>query len=130
MQERRLIMFRRLCASLFVAVLAASTVGAQDKSDVWHSFAERLNPGAFVVVTLRDGKTLQGRLVQVAPDTITVLPKTRIAVPPRELRIADIISIDSRKEGMSPGAKVLSSVGAVGAALTVIVVVMLANWRD
>jgi hypothetical protein len=123
-------MVRRICASLLVVVLAASAAGAQDKSDVWHAFAEHLAPGAFVVVTLRDGKSLQGRLVQVAPDAITVLPKTRIAVPARELRFADIMSIDSRKEGMSPGAKVLSGVGAAAGVLTVIVLVMLANWRD
>src|SRR5690349_13701280 len=123
-------MVRRLFTSLLVIILAASTAGAQDKSDVWHSFAEHLAPGTFVVVALRDGKTLQGRLVQVSPDTITVLPKTRIAVPARELRFTDILSIDSRKEGMSPGAKVLTGIGAAAGVFMVIVLVTLASWRD
>jgi hypothetical protein len=45
---------------------------------------------------------------------MTVLPKTRLPVPVRELAFADVQSIETRKEGMSPGAKVLAGVGAAG----------------
>jgi len=117
---------RAVVAVALVLVLFAPSARAQDQ-DLWHSFAEKLPPGAFVVVRLSNGSTVKGHLVQVAPDTITVLPKTRLAVPARALSFSEIDSIDSQKEGMSPGAKVLAGVGTVGAAMLVIIVVALAS---
>jgi hypothetical protein len=103
-------------ALALLVALFAPAVHAQDQ-DLWRSFAEKLPPGAFVVVRLSNGSTVKGHLVQVAPDTITVLAKTRLPVPARALAFADIASIDRQKEGMSPGAKVLAGVGAAGAAV-------------
>jgi hypothetical protein len=100
-----------------VAALGVPSARAQDQSGLWRSFAERLPAGAFVAVHLENGSTVEGRLVQVTPDTVTVLPKTRLPVPARSLAFADIQSIDARKEGMSPGAKVLIGVGSAAAGL-------------
>jgi hypothetical protein len=105
--------------------LVAPAAHAQDQ-DLWRSFAEKLPPGAFVVVHLSNGSTVKGHLVQVTPATITVLPKTRLPVPARALAFADVESIDTTKEGMSPGAKVLAGVGAASAAVVLLVVVALA----
>ena len=96
---------------------------------MWRSFAEQLAPGSFVVVHLRDGKSVQGRLVQVAADGVSVLPKTRLAVPVRNLRFAEIQSIDPRREGMSPGAKVLSGIGVAGGVLVLLVGIALAGTK-
>ena len=108
-----------------VAALFVPSTYAQDQAGLWHSFAERLPAGAFVVVHLENGSTVQGHLVRVTPDTITVLPKTRLPVPARSLPFADIQSIDAPKEGMSPGAKVLIGVGSVGAAMMLLILAML-----
>jgi hypothetical protein len=118
---------RAVIAFALVFALFAPVARAQDQPDLWRSFAEKLPPGALVVVRLSNRSTVKGHLVRVTPDTITVLPKTRIAVPARTLAFADVESIDSQKEGMSPGAKVLTGVGAVGGALVAIAIALLAS---
>src|SRR3954463_9148663 len=91
---------------LLALLLLTSSVTAQQPSDVWHSFAEKLTPGSFIVVNLKDGTSVEAHLIQVTPNIVRVLPKTRRPVPIRDIGFSDIQSIDPRKEGMSPGAKV------------------------
>jgi hypothetical protein len=122
-------MLRNTIVAVLVTLVAVSSARAQDRSDLWHTFAERLAPGSFVVVTMKNGKSVQGTLVQVTPDTMTVLPKVRIAVPARTLAFEDIGSIDVRREGMSPGAKVLLGVGSAAGLLITVVVLALAGSR-
>jgi hypothetical protein len=110
-----------------VAALLVPSAHAQDQAGLWRSFAEKLPPGAFVIVHLANGSTVKGQLVQVTPDAVSVLPKTRLPVPARSLAIADIESMETRKEGMSPGAKVLIGVGSVGAAMLLLFVAAVAS---
>ena len=117
---------RSMVAFALVVALCAPAAHAQDQT-LWRSFAEKLPPGAFVVVHLSNGSTVKGHLVQVTPDTITVLPKTRLSVPARALAFADIESIDRQKEGMSPGAKVLAGIGAAGGVVLLVFVAALAS---
>jgi hypothetical protein len=118
--------FRSIVVVLLVAVCFTSPARAQGQTDLWRAFAEKLPPGAFVVVRLTNGSTVKGHLVGVMPEMISVLPKTRLQVPVRALAFADIESIDTQKEGMSPGAKVLAGAGAAGGVLLAIVVAVLA----
>jgi hypothetical protein len=104
---------RSLVALALVFAFVVSPARAQDQN-LWRSFAQKLPPGAFVVVRLSNGSTLKGHLVQVTSDTITVLPKTRLPVPARALAFVDVESIVNPKEGLSPGAKVLATAGAAG----------------
>ena len=114
---------------VLVVVLGAPAAQAQDSTGAWHAFAEKLPAGAFITVHLINGDAVKGHFVRVTPDTITVLPKKRLAVPARDLAFADIHSIEIRSEGMSPGAKVLATAGAVGGVMLIIVVSMLASGR-
>jgi hypothetical protein len=118
---------RSAIALLLVTALCVPAARAQGQPDLWHSFAEKLPPGALVVVRLSNGSTVQGQLVQVTMESMTILPKKRLPVPARALAFADVESMESRKEGMSPGAKVLAGVGAVGGALLLVVVAVLAS---
>ena len=118
---------RSIVVVLLVAVFFASPARAQGQTDLWRTFAEKLPPGAFVVVRLTSGSTVKGHLVEVMPEMITVLPKTRLQVPVRVLAFADIEWIDRQKEGMSPGAKVLAGAGAAGGILVAVVFAMLAS---
>jgi hypothetical protein len=118
---------RSALAFVLVVVFFVPAARGQSQTDLWHSFAERLPPGARVVVRLANGSTVQGQVVQIAPDTMTVLPKTRLPVPVRELAFADVQSIETRKEGMSPGAKVLAGVGAAGGVVLLVLVAALAS---
>jgi small nuclear ribonucleoprotein (snRNP)-like protein len=119
--------FRSIVVVLLVGVFLASPARAQGQTDLWRAFAEKLPPGAFVVVRLTNGSTVKGHLVEVMPEMITVLPKTRLQVPVRVLAFADIEWIDRQKEGMSPGAKVLAGAGAAGGILMAVVFAMLAS---
>src|SRR5262249_53381948 len=105
---------------LLVAMMLAPVARAQDQQ-LWHSYAERLAPGAFVVVQLKNGRSLRGHSFQVTADAITVLAKKRLPEPARVLALADVESIDARREGMSPGAKVLIGAGSTVAGLLILV---------
>jgi hypothetical protein len=58
---------------------------------------------------------------------MTVLPKKRLPEPVRELEFADVQSIETRKEGMSPGAKVLAGAGAAAGVVVLLAVAALAS---
>ena len=120
---------RSAIVSFLVFLFIVPAAHAQDRPDLWHDFADKLAPGSLVVVNLKNGTHVEGRVVQVAPETMTVLPKTRIAVPARMLAFADVDSIDARKEGMSPGAKVLIGVASAAGVVFLGVVVALAGAK-
>ena len=113
-------------AFVLVVVLTAPLAMAaplQEPPSVWQAFAERLESGAFVEVHLKDGKKVKGHFIQSSDDIFRMKPKTRVAVPIRDLQYRDIESIDRKHEGFwSPGMKVLVGAGiAVGAAVIVLV---------
>jgi len=108
-------------AIVFVLLFVVPAAHAQEPPDLWRTFAARLAPGSFVVVNLKNGRHLEGRIVQVTSDTVTVLPKTRIAVPARTLAFTDVESIDARGEGLSPGAKVLIGIASAGGFVLLVV---------
>ena len=114
---------------LLVVLLLTPSVRAQERPDTWHSFAEKLAPGTFVVVHLKDGTNVEGLLIQVADDSLRVLPKTRLPVPVRNLGFSNVQSIDPRKEDMSPGAKVLLGVGIAGGIIALIAAAALSGLK-
>lgn len=116
---------RSVVTFALVFALVAPLARAQDQSGLWRSFAEKLPPGTFVVVQLSNGRSVQGRLVHVSADAITVLPKKRLREPARVIAFADLESIDARDEGMSPGAKVLIGVGSASAVILVVFALLL-----
>jgi len=104
---------------LMLASTLSASLRAQDPSDTWRVFAAQLPAGSFVVVHLDDGSSVEGTFIRSTATTLKVLPKRRMAVPLREIGYDRVVSIEPRKEGMSPGAKVLIGVGtAAGVVLT------------
>lgn len=97
----------------------------QSPSDEWHTFVERLPPGTPVTVHLKSGERVEGHLVEVTPDTLHLNPTTRIAVPVRVFAFDAIQSIERKKEGMSPGAKVAIWTAIITGALIGVVVALL-----
>jgi hypothetical protein len=108
---------KSLVIHLLVLLIAAPPAVAgqrRESPEVWRTFAERLDAGAFVMVRLHDGTTMKGHVIDVAGDALRFKPKTRIPVAIRDLPFADIESIERQKPGLSPGSKVLIGIG-VGA---------------
>ena len=102
-----------VCVTLMA--LLAAPVGAQDRAaetKAWQSLAATLQPGTFIEIRMKDGTHFKGTLVQRLDDGVVVKPRTRVAVPAREIAIADVESMAPAKQGMSPGKKVLLGIGA------------------
>jgi hypothetical protein len=111
-------------------LMCAPATWAQDRSDDWRTFAEKLPPGTLVKVNLNTGRSIEGRLIQVTPSDLRILPKTRMPVPAQDIAFNAVQSIDSPKEGRSPGAKVLIGVAIVAAGIGVAALVTLLTFRD
>jgi hypothetical protein len=101
-----------LCLTLMA--LLAAPVHAQDRAaetKAWQSLAATLQPGTFIEIRMRDGTHFKGTFVQRRGDGMVVKPRTRVAVPAREIAIADVESIAPARQGMSPAKKVLLGLG-------------------
>jgi hypothetical protein len=108
---------QKLVSVILIVFFAFAPLGAQAPANdvnVWRALAEKLEPGTFVVVTLRDGKRVRGHFIQLSGESLRIKPKTRISVPPRDLALADIDLVQRQKEGWSSGRKVATGV-AIGA---------------
>ena len=104
-----------LIGLLIVALTAPLVMASQrEPAEVWRSFAEKLEAGAFVRVRLIDHRQVKGHVVMVDGDILRLKPKTRVPVPIRDLQFADIESIDRQQEGWSPGKKILVGAGIGG----------------
>ena len=116
---------------LLVGLLAGPTAHAQpqDSAAMWRTFAQQLPVGALVRVRTRDGRNLEGHLVQATGDAMRLNLKTRMPVPIREIAFADVDTIDRRQEGWSPGAKVFLGIG-IGAGAALIVFLALLSHLD
>ena len=116
-------MFKNIIVFALIGVIVVpAAIGKQtsESPELWKAFAQRLEPGAFISVRLKDGHKVKGHFVIVDDRSVHVRPKKRIPVPVREFPFTDIASIDRQKEGWSPGSKVLAGVGiGVGTALLI-----------
>ena len=94
-----------------IVFLAAHSVAAQTPSDVWKSFAERVDVGTELNVRLNDGRRFRATLVGVRDNAMLVQPKTRIPVPIQAVPYEDVIQIERTRRGIGAGKAV-----AIGAA--------------
>lgn len=125
-------MTRSLLAGALCALLAGPA-SAQHVSneEMWRTFAAQLGPNAFVKVRLANGQSLRGHVIRAGDASVSINPKTRIAVPLRRLDYADIVSIERQKEPKwNPAAKVLMGVGVAVGTLYLIAIAALASGYD
>lgn len=106
-------MMRSIVAATLIVLLAIPARAEQARSaDAWRTFAEKLEPNAFVKIKLADGKSLRGHVVHSDSEAIQLNPKTRVAVPLRDVSYSEIVSIERQKEPKwNPASKVLLGVG-------------------
>ena len=125
--------FRTLISAVLVLLLAAPPLIAQDSSsqtDVWRAFAEKLDPGTFVAVTLKNGKRVRGHFIQLSGDSLRMKPKTRVSVPPQDLALSDVELMQRQKEGWSSGTKVVTGVGIGVGVMFIAIAIMFASGYD
>jgi hypothetical protein len=98
---------RRVIGLLIVCTLMAPASGfAQtvNDADTWRSFVENVPVGSELDVRLRSGQRFRATIVRTTPDTVMVLPKTRVPVPVQPIAYDEIASLERHEErGMSGG---------------------------
>jgi hypothetical protein len=108
----------RNLAALLIAVLASQAYRAAPQSPepapaTVGAFVHGLAPGTHVSLKLTNGTKVQGILIAVDADAVSVKPKTRIPEPVRRVRLADIDDADLRERSLS--GKTVALGAAVGA---------------
>ena len=124
---------KKALVAVMLCALMAAPLGAQQGSDdeVWRAFAARLEPNAFVKIRLANGETLRGHVVQADAAALRVNPKTRIAIPLRQLPYTEIRSIERQHEARwNPASKVLLGVGIGLGVLYAFAIAALASGYD
>ena len=97
---------RLVACSLVIALGLATTPRAAfaqppNAAELLYAYVSKLPVGSLVKVTPKEGRSFKGILMVVDRDTITVKPKTRIARPERQLRLADLdfVELQERNGG-------------------------------
>ena len=85
--------------ALLIVVMTAQGVMAQTVSDIWRSFAERVDVGTELHVRLNDGNGFRGTLVAVRSDAMLMQPKTRVPVPIQTIPYETIVRLERTKAG-------------------------------
>jgi hypothetical protein len=114
---------------LVAATLAAATVSAQAgaQPDVWRPFAQRIDAGSRVKVSLDDGRRVVATLIDAGDDGLLVQPRTRIPVPVQGIAYDRIVSIerDEPRGGIGAGKAVAIGVASgVGALLGTLIILI------
>src|SRR5258707_13485181 len=107
-------MARSILAALVALALTTSSLSAQqppNEAQSWRTLAASLEPAATVTVRLKDGKRVVGTVLEHSEQSLVLKPRTRVPVPARAIAFSEIESIELKKIGCSPGAKVLLGVG-------------------
>ncbi len=118
---------RRVVSALVALVLVIGPQAAlarpvqPEEPELWQTFIERLPPAAFVSVRLKDGKRLEGTVLEAGRSEFIIKPHTRIPVAARGIAYTDVSSVDMKKRPMSPGRKVVTGV-AVGVGVYLLLV--------
>lgn len=107
---------RVMTSVLLIALLATQSLNAQTATDIWRSFAERVDVGTELNVRLKDGRRLRATLVGTRADAMLIQPKTRVPVPIQEVPYDDVLLLERTKPGMGAGKAVaIGVVAGVGA---------------
>ena len=125
-------MTRSCVALLLVLGFAVPSFAGQplDDQQSWRRLVAALEPAAMVSIRLKDGKQIVGTLVDHSDESVILKPRTRIPVAARAIPFSDIDSIERKKIGWSPGAKVVFGVGVSFGALMLATLVAFAAYGD
>jgi hypothetical protein len=108
-----------------ILFLAAHSVAAQTSSEIWRSFAEKVDVGTELNVRLNNGRRFRATLVGVRDNAMMVQAKTRIPVPIQAVPYEDVMQIERTRSGIGAGKAVAIGVAAgVGAFFAVVALFM------
>ena len=122
---------KTLIAFVIVALvlhpLAASAQPPQ-QSEVWRTFAEKLDVGTRVRVRLHDGRRVSATLVQAGAEALLLQPRTRVPVPVQAVPYTAIASIEREHGGMGAAKAAAIGVASGAATFAAIFLILLATF--
>src|SRR5262245_54151510 len=95
--------FRFVTTTALVLLMSAQGAIAQTPSDIWRSFAEKMDVGTELNVRLNDGRRVRATLVGARGDAVLLLPKTRVPVPTQAVPYDEIVRLERTKTGGGAG---------------------------
>lgn len=113
-----------------IVLVAVHGAAAQTSSDIWRSFAERVDVGTEVNVRLNDGRRFRATLVAARSDAMLVQPKTRIPVPIQAVPYEQIVRMERTKPGIGAGKAVAIGVATGVGAFFGILAILFATVGD
>ena len=112
-------------ASVLVIFMAAQSVTAQTPSDIWRSFAERVEIGTELNVRTNDGRRVRATLVGIRGDAVLLQPKTRVPVPIQAVPYDEIAQLERTKPGIGAGKAIaIGAATGVGAFFGILVLML------
>jgi hypothetical protein len=115
---------RLVTTTVLIGVLATQSIAAQTSSEIWRSFAERVEAGTELNVRLKDGQRLRATLVGVRDDAMLLQPRTRVPVPIQAVPYEDVVRLERTSKGIGAGKAiaigVVTGVGAFFATLAIL----------
>jgi hypothetical protein len=115
---------------VLIVLIAVQSVAAQTSSDIWRSFAERVDVGTELNVRLNDGSRFRATLVSVRTDAMLLLPKTRVPVPIQAVPYGEIVRLERTKPGIGTGKAVAIGVATGVGAFFGILAILFAALGD
>jgi len=114
---------------LMVVTLVAPTVSAQAgaQPDVWRTFAQRVEIGSRVKVSLDDGRRVIATVIEAGDEGLLLQPRTRIPVPAQRIAYDRIVSMerDEPRGGIGAGKAIAIGVASgVGAFLGTLLILI------
>ena len=117
-------------ATAVIVLLAAHSAIAQTPSQIWRSFAEKVEVGTELTVRMNDGRRFRATFVGTQDTAMLVQPRTRIPVPIQAVPYDEVTRIERTRPGVTAGKAVAIGVATGVGAFFGILALMLGVVSD
>ena len=117
-------------ATAVIVLLAAHSAIAQTPSEIWRSFAEKVEVGTELTVRMNDGRRFRATFVGTQDTAMLVQPRTRIPVPIQAVPYDEVTRIERTRPGVTAGKAVAIGVATGVGAFFGILALMLGVVSD
>ena len=117
-------------ATAVIVLLAAHSAIAQTPSEIWRSFAEKVEVGTELTVRMNDGRRFRATFVGTQDTAMLVQPRTRIPVPMQPVPYDEVTRIERTRPGVTAGKAVAIGVATGVGAFFGILALMLGVVSD
>jgi hypothetical protein len=120
-----------ITAIVLTIILSATPSLAQEATSVWRDLAATLDPGARVVLHLADGQRVKATFVRATDTHMTIVPRTRIPVPPQEVPFTAMARVEREaRSGVHLGKAIAVGAAAGAGAFLGMMLLMIAAYAD